>query len=177
MAVIEAISTTYLEADAASVTFSSIPATYEHLQLRFTAKNDRNLSSGYDFMLIRLNGDAGNNYASHYMQGEESTSSSAASAPDSSMRFLRTSNTNTNAADYGGGIIEILDYASINKYTTSRSLSFNTLMSAGFELARVALVSGLWLNTAAVSSITLSNDTATNWVRGSEFTLYGLNSA
>ena len=40
MAVIEAIATTYLEADAASVTFSSIPATYEHLQLRFNSRSD-----------------------------------------------------------------------------------------------------------------------------------------
>ena len=38
MAIIEAIATTYLEADAASVTFSSIPATYEHLQLRMTTR-------------------------------------------------------------------------------------------------------------------------------------------
>ena len=36
MAVIEAITTTYLETDTAYVEFSSIPASYEHLQLRFS---------------------------------------------------------------------------------------------------------------------------------------------
>ena len=39
MAVIEAIATQYLEADAATVTFSGIPATYEHLQLRASVRS------------------------------------------------------------------------------------------------------------------------------------------
>ena len=57
MAVIEAIATTYLEADVASVTFSSIPTTYEHLQIRMHLKSDRS-ASDVDGLQIDFNDDA-----------------------------------------------------------------------------------------------------------------------
>ena len=47
MAVIEAIKTTYLEADVVTVTMSGIPGTYEHLQLRISARSTRTSSTGW----------------------------------------------------------------------------------------------------------------------------------
>ena len=39
MAVIEAISTTYLEADTTLIEWTSIPSTYEHLQIRASLRD------------------------------------------------------------------------------------------------------------------------------------------
>ena len=70
MAIMEAIATTYLEADAANVTFSSIPATYEHLQIRGTL---RGAVSGT--LAIQLNSDTGSNYSRHQIYGNGTTKS------------------------------------------------------------------------------------------------------
>ena len=73
MAVIEAIATTYLEADAASVEFTSIPATYEHLELRFPARGTDTTAATYYTSLNLQFGtgggavDTGANYSRHYM--------------------------------------------------------------------------------------------------------------
>ena len=61
MAIMEAIATQYLEADAASVTFSSIPATYEHLQVR-GSDAAAGYSTGQAFY-IEFNGSAGTAYS------------------------------------------------------------------------------------------------------------------
>ena len=55
MAIMEAIATQYLEADVASVTFSGIPATYEHLQVRASSAA-AGYSTGQAYY-IELNGD------------------------------------------------------------------------------------------------------------------------
>ena len=75
MAVIEAIATVYLEADAASVTFSSL-GSYEHLQLRCHARTDRAFS--VDRLRVRLNADTGTNYSNHRMYGQATTEAAAA---------------------------------------------------------------------------------------------------
>jgi hypothetical protein len=53
MAVIEAIATTYLEADASSVTFSSL-GSYEHLQLRINARTSG--SGNFENTAVTFNG-------------------------------------------------------------------------------------------------------------------------
>jgi hypothetical protein len=52
----------------------------------------------------------------------------------------------------GAGIIDILDYANTNKYKTARSLRGYDANGSG----NMSLISGLWMNTAAISNITLT---------------------
>jgi len=53
----ESIATTTVSTSVSSITFSSIPATYTHLQLRWIARSDR--AAAQDFVDIRLNSDRG----------------------------------------------------------------------------------------------------------------------
>jgi hypothetical protein len=53
------------------------------------------------------------------------------------------------ANTYGVIVIDILDYTNTNKYTTVRTLGGYDNNGSG----AVALFSGLWLNTAAITSI------------------------
>ena len=170
MAVIEAIATTYLEADAASVEFTSIPATYEHLQLRWSARSDR--GNTYDQAYLRLNGDTTVTYSTHQMEGYGSTVVAGGVASRNSAFAFRLSGSQSNAAEFGTTVIDILDYANASKNTTISGIGGVNSTYSG-----VVFYSGLWDSTAAVTTIWLKPYNGSNFPRGSEFTLYGLNSA
>ena len=171
MAVIEAIATTYLEADAATVTFSGIPATYEHLQLRFSARED---ATGADGALgLRFNG-VGSGYTYHRMSGSSSTASAGSSISQSAIWLYWCTSGAYKATNYAGTVVDILDYGNGSKNTTIQSTMG---LAASTGTPRVVSLSGMWDDVAAVTSITLIVGFGSNIVRGSEFTLYGLNSA
>jgi hypothetical protein len=177
MAVIEAIATTYLEADTATVTFSSL-GSYEHLQLRISSKSDRDYQ--WDPIAIVFNSDTGSNYTYHALYGEGSdeyvgagTGLAAALTIDGT-----TGNASKSAEDYGTTIVDIYDYRNTNKNTTFLCLNGRLSWTTGAVWnSGVSTSSGFWDSTAAVTSIAMTVNNGTNFVRGSEFTLYGLNSA
>jgi len=173
MAIIEALETTYLEADAASVTFTSISASYEHLQIRLSAKSDRNYMS--DPIDLTLNTDTtDSNYHATDLYG----SNTSTSAYSYNSRYLGALTGNGNVGgtvveeNYSSMVWDFFDYANANK-NTSWQYSMNTpkiepvLYSA----------SGSWDNTAAITEIKLEVRNGTNFVRGSSFTLYGIKSS
>jgi len=165
MAVIEAIATTYLEADAASVTFSSL-GSYEHLQLRMSVRTDR---FDHDMVRINFNSDTGANYSRHYMRGYASSTQAGADTAQNYSRGGWIPGADMDAADYGTTIVDILDY----KDDGNKNTTLNWLVGAATD-GNVYLVSGLWDNTDDVTSIVLVPHNGSNFVRGSEFTLYGI---
>jgi len=148
---------------SSTITFSSIPQTYTHLQLRYIAQKTTNGS-----MYIRFNGDAGTNYTNHSIQGNGSTVSTDAG--------INANGTDISASDSSGNfaasVVDILDYTDTNKYTTIRQIFGRDYNGSGV----IWLKSGLWRNTSAITSITLVPD-STNVVQYSHFALYGIRSA
>ena len=170
MAVIEAIATTYLEADAATVTFSSIPATYEHLQLRVSSHDTYDAT--WDVLYAQFNDDSGTNYSYHYMDGYSGANSGAGGGTGKTHAWLGKAEGSfgaTLATTYGVLVVDILDYANANKNT---SCQFNSYVAGVPDLF---FESGLWDATAAVSSIVMTG--TLDITRGSEFTLYGIKSS
>jgi hypothetical protein len=173
MAVIEAIATTYLEADAASVTFSSL-GSYEHLQIRVSGRHTSAGGVGSN-MHIRLNGDTGSNYSSKAMAGGGSSASTTRFASYSTIYSGGyVSGPLTPAEGYATTIIDILDYRNSNKNTTMEITCGLANDPAGTPLMQFG--SALWDNTAAVTTILLYPSSG-SFARGSEFTLYGLKSS
>jgi len=179
MAVIEAIATTYLEADATSVTFSSIPTTYEHLQIRVSSRNTFAYKQGNP--TLEFNGTAGTAYSTHSMSGLGSTAdadSSVTGAANTRLPHMTTGNGisgtagGVDSADFASAVIDILDYRNANKNTTVTAVSAAALTTAG---PFVSMGSGLFDDTTVITSIKL--DSNGSWMRGSVFTLYGLNSS
>jgi len=166
----EAIASTTLSSSAASVVFSSIPSTYEHLQIRAYMRST-SVADTFVRSYFRFNSDTGTNYAEHNLVGNGSSPTSAAVITTTSCCNSIVSGSNAAANIYGVIIFDLLDYASSNKYRTARALSGVDTNGNG----RAAFSSGLWLNTAAVTSITLSLDN--NISAGSVVALYGLKSA
>lgn len=174
MAVFEAIATTYLESTQASVTFSSIPTTYEHLQLRISSRMDHPGASG-GALQLRFNGDTGSNYSNHTFQTYSGTSLNADGYASFAYVYQAGRNTgpNSHASIYAATIIDILDYRNTNKNTTMMGMT-ESISSANY----LSFFSALWDNTAAVTSILLfpaSNNG--DFVADTTMTLYGLNSA
>ena len=175
MAVIEAIATTYLEADAASVTFEDIPASYEHLQIRMHLKSERS-NSDVDGLQIDFNDDGhpSTAYSYHWMRGSSATASAGglASGRLRLQNMIAAQGGVTDAANFSTVILDILDYRNANKNTTVMAL-----MGSTGNWSTVSFESGLWDNTDAVTKILLDQVSGPNFMRGSEFTLYGLNSS
>jgi hypothetical protein len=116
-------------------------------------------------LYAQLNSDTGSNYARHFLNGDGST---AAAGANSSFSNFFVGTTGNAASTFGANVIDILDYANTNKYTTSRSLSGMDANGSGY----VQFFSGLWMNTAAVTTITITGDS--NFQEYSSFALYGI---
>ena len=170
----ESISTvTVGSGGSASISFTSIPATYTHLQIRAIARTDR---SAYflDFGKITFNSDSGANYTTHQLYGDGSSAiaySATAQNYGSILRFTAVASP-TPSNTFGAAIVDILDYANTNKYKTIRNLGGADTNGAG----ELGLYSGLWLNTSAISSINIA-PVGTQFNQYSQFALYGIKGA
>jgi hypothetical protein len=158
---------------AANVEFTSIPATYTHLQIRMIAKNS-STSSGYDFVNMQFNSDTGSNYNSHYLEGTGSGSPISGGVANSvSIYAGDCARSNASYANmFAASIIDILDYANTNKYTTVRTLAGLDYNGSG----GVDFQSGAWRNTNAVTSIKFSVS-GVDIAQYSHFALYGIKGA
>jgi hypothetical protein len=164
------LETTTLATSASSVTFSgldTLAAGYQHLQIRHISRLDSAFSGGT--LLFQFNGDTGSNYARHFIQG---SGSSVTATAQSSVSYGDAGNSVGGAQStgvFGAAVLDILDFSSTSKNTTTRALGG----VAGSSYNSIRLVSSLWNNTAAVTSIRLYQGATDNFVSGSRFSLYG----
>lgn len=149
-----------------TVTFSSIPSTYQHLQIRYYGAR----SGGPGQLNLRFNSDAANNYAYHRLRGDGSTASATGGASSSRLQLLNAVQDSSNAYK-ASGIIDIHDYASTSKAKTVRNLSGWDGNGTGL----IVLGSGLWTSTAAISTITF--DILGDTFDTTQFSLYGIKGA
>jgi hypothetical protein len=151
---------------AANVEFTSIPATYTHLQVRIISRNSANDNQSIS---MQFNSDTGNNYARHRLYG---LGSSVGADGSSSTNLIIAGVEPTATSTFGASIVDILDYANTNKYKTARVLSGRETNSVG----SVFFNSGLWQSTNAITSIKLAPESST-FAQYSHFALYGIKSA
>lgn len=133
----------------ASITFAGIPQNYSHLQLRLTATT---ASSGQHNCEIKINGDAANNYATHQLQGNGSTT--VIGVQTSTGRFTFAGLMNPTIGYPFVAVVDFLDYSKNNKYKTMRSIAGADNNAADTQ-ARVGFSSGLWMNTNPITTIEL----------------------
>jgi hypothetical protein len=153
-----------------TVSFSSIAATYTHLELRVIARSDR--ASSVDYYGFRFNSDTGSNYSKHYVGGDGSATEAGATANASTCELYHIPAASATASIFGADIIDIVDYANTNKYKTVRTLTGNDRNGAG----RIDLFSHSWRNTNAINEITITCGIG-NFVQYSHFALYGIKGA
>ena len=168
----ESIATTTVGAGGAStITFSSIPSTYKHLQIRLIGKNSRAVTSDSTYMYY--NGDNSSNlYALHYLYGDGASSGSGGLANRNEMYILYITSANATANYFGAAVIDILDYADTNKYKTMRQIGGDIYNSSA--LGEFGMSSGLWRNTAAINSITFFGGGSIVFSQYTQIALYGI---
>ncbi len=141
---------------SSSISFTSIPSTYKHLQVRGLHKH----SASGAWATIELNSDTtAANYTYHRIYGDGSAVAAEANA---SLNRIFTS-----YPHWGSIFIDVLDYTNTNKYTTVRTLSGWDGNGSG----EVNFVSNLWKNTASVTTLTIN---LSSFVEYSQLALYGI---
>jgi hypothetical protein len=172
----ESIATTTVgSGGSATVTFSSIPATYTHLQVRLIARSGRtdgDLTAGG--LYIKLNSTFLT--ANHQLRGNGTSASTSGGSGGGSNGAIIIWVPATGAASgiFGAAIVDILDYANTNKNRVVRIFGGEDLNGSGI----VQTVSGLLTSTSALTSITFgSTDDAGNIPQYSQFALYGIKGA
>ena len=155
---------------SASAEFTSIPATYTHLQIRCISRSSV-AGTGTNAHLIQFNSDTAGNYSNHTLRGNGSTVTVSAAANASNMLAWGSPSTSSTANAFGGTIIDILDYADTNKYKTLRSLGGLDVNDTGSSL--IVFSSGNWRNTNAITSIKLTCANP-DYSQYSSFALYGI---
>jgi len=149
---------------SSSISFSSIPSTFKHLQVRGLVQ----LANGSGELDFRFNGDTGSNYSYHriYGNGASVVAEAGVSTSQATVGYYLSA---TNV--FNGIVVDILDYANTNKNTTTRSLNGMDTNGSGLIL----FDSSLWRNTAAITSIEVfSKDAGRPLTQYSQFALYGI---
>jgi hypothetical protein len=141
--------------NAASVTFSSIPATYRDLVLIMSYKAADGVNAGKAF----VNGDTtAGNYTSVRMKNLGGSPSSNANGGSIRWETQSTSEATT--------ILNFMDYSATDKHKT-------VLVRAGAADTQVEASATRWANTNAITSIAI-NFLGTDLVSGSTLALYGI---
>lgn len=167
---------TALGAGAASVTISSIPATYKHLLLIIEARTD--VAATLDNLILRFNADAtAGNYYTQYVTYANTTVAAAEILGSGTTGVLLplAAVGNTGAAGNGYALVWVFNYTS----TTMRRIvdaKCGALAATSTGNVRKAESTGYWNNTSdAISSITFLPSIGTNLATNSAYTLYGFN--
>lgn len=168
----ESIATATGTGSSGTITFSSIPQTYKHLQIRYMGR----LDAAYDFFTdanIYFNGVRGTSYTYHVLRGTGSAAEAAQATSQANSFILKSVSGASIASNIMGvAIVDIHDYASTTKNTTIRAFSGGDSNSAS-NSAGVGIGSGLFINTDAITSVSLQTDGG-NWTTQSVFSLYGI---
>ncbi len=163
----ESIATTTVGAGGTStITFSSIPSTYSHLQIRILSRST--FATFNTSVIIRANSDSASNYSYHSLSGDGASASSYGVATDTLGISQMYPGASATSGIFGTGVIDILDYANTNKYKTIRSLAGYDRNGAGI----IAFMSSGWRSTSAISTLTFTTDG--NFAQYTSIALYGI---
>lgn len=169
----QSISQTTLGAGATSVTLSSIPSTYSHLELFIEART--NYADVYDDMAIRFNGDTASNYAYITLYARAATLQVGRTSSEVYTGYFLTSAANNTADRYGLARIFIPEYKNTSVAKTGFIAGHGC---SGVNSNRaIGYTSMYWNSTSAINSITILSLTNSNILAGSTFSLYGITKA
>jgi hypothetical protein len=165
----ESISTVTVGGGGAStITFSSIPATYKHLQIRGIGRGTVGAN-----VTMYFNGDTNaSNYTSHYLESNMTTVYGGR-INFGSYNGIFALSIQTTASRFGCGIIDIFNYTSTDRYKVAKTQNINDIGTAS---SLMNYNGGYWTSLNAITSITL-DPTAGSFEQYSSYALYGIKGA
>jgi len=168
----ESIATATGSGSSNTVTFSNIPQTFKHLQIRMIGRSTGS-NTGYGFFL-RANGDSGSNYLRYWAVGRDNAASIVgSSAFEGQMSIGGITGANSGANMMMGCVLDVLEYTS-----TAKKKSFKWMAGCDqnqvFGDTYVRAGGGMWQSTSAITSISIVIDDGSSWTTASKFYLYGI---
>jgi hypothetical protein len=159
---------------SSTVSFSSIPSTYAHLQVRWIARTSAAApGSEGDLIIVYGTPHANNGYA-HMLYGNGSSASVTNTGGTAYSQYASyTTGSTQTASSFGAGVLDVLDYANTNKYKTWRTLGGWDGNGSGF----ISLSSGLQADSSALTGITFATNSGNSFAQYSTFALYGIKGA
>ena len=153
---------------SAQISFSSIPSTFTHLQLRAFVRDST--SAATNTVKLNFNGDLSAIYDTHNLQGDGSSPLSNNILNQDTCWFGVAPAATSTANVFGAFVIDILDYTNTNKFKVVRTIGGYDANGSGI----VSLRSNSWRNTNAITSLTFYTGGTTS---SSRFDLYGITSS
>jgi len=161
MANMELIEVKTLASAVASVTFSTIPQTYTDLKIVFSARN----TTTENGVLLSFNGSSAN--LTNLRLYASGSSIASFSGSDLFAYGVRSDHT---ASTFGNTEIYIPNYTS----STYKSVLIDNANERDAASSEMALIAGLWSNTANITSIGLASTGAGTFAQHTTFYLYGI---
>ena len=169
----ESIASTLLGTTTSVVTFSSIPSTFKHLQIRIVGRSD-NGSSDREPVNIKFNNDNSSIYAINSMGsgGNSGASASSLTGLTGTFNLFGGSSTMTgpaqNSNNFGASIIDLVAYQQSSINHTVRSFSGQSYNTTD----RMTFIGGIYEDGTAVNRLDIY--TTGNWVSKTRISLYGI---
>lgn len=148
---------------AASIDFTSIPATYTDLVVKMSLRGTS--AATYAAVKVQFNGST-SNLSCKQLFGDGASANSSSSA---TQILFDTDAANNTASTFGNHEMYIPNYAG----STNKSVSIDSVMEQNGTTAYAELVAGLWANTSAINQVTIA-PTANNFAQHSSAYLYGI---
>jgi hypothetical protein len=163
------IQSVVLAANQAVVVFdvSGLGNQFRHLRLECVTKSNR--AAETEALGLTFNNDFGANYAFHQLGTFAGTISSSASTSRNTLELGSCGA--SDSSRYFPSSIDILDAFSTNKNKVVRCFQGIPLPT----FSNCGIASGLWMSTAAITSIRFQQVIGTEFLQHSRFSLYGVN--
>ena len=167
------ISSNVLSTSTATVTFTSIPATYTDLVFTISARSD--VVAANDTLVVKFNNDNTGTYpiGTTMIRGDGSATRSAATSGAGTMNARQIDASNSTANTFGFTEIYISSYTASQSKPTSIRFADENNSTTAFS----GIISGIYVNNAAISRIDFTLSSGPNFVSGSSFYLYGISNA
>lgn len=152
---------------AATMSFTSIPATYTDLLVRVSARNTTTSGSGLNMRFNSIS----STYSGKYLEGD----GAAASSGSTTTSYFAAGNVNTSnntANTFASTDVYIPNYAGSN----NKSGSVESVYENNATTAYVTMIAGLLSNTAAITQIDIT-PSANTFAQYSTAYLYGISNA
>jgi hypothetical protein len=150
---------------AANIEFTSIPATYTDLLVNYSARIDQ---TGVNRQVDISFNSSTSSFTGIYLQG-----SGSAVFTGSLARYAgNATGTSATASTFCNNLIYVPNYTSSN----NKSFSIDFVTENNATAADAGLIAGLWSNSAAITSVTLT-PAGGNFVQYSTAYLYGISNA
>jgi len=159
------IETKTLGAAAASIEFTSIPQTFTDLVILISGRTARAMQV-IDGNRLEFNSIT-TGYATRLLFGD---GSSAASNTDTNAAAGASTGDSATANTFGNSAIYISNYTA----ATNKSYSSDGVSENNATISYQILSASLWSNTAAITSITIKSESASNYLIGTTVSLYGV---